>query len=200
MTTDPQELQTFRKRLGRVEKENRLMKRTGLVLLSLVALAVVMGQARPNRTVEATAFVLKDDSGIVRAKLFVDPLRQGPSLSLYDSSGVARVTLAQGDKGSSAGLFLYNDPPERYGGAEMLLTPDGATVLLASAKHGNLIALSTNSPTVPGPALEISDAEGYSATLGASESKAPGTGERRTTSAASISLTDKNRKVIWSAP
>jgi hypothetical protein len=85
-------------------------------------------------------------------------------------------------------------------GAEMLLTPDGATVLLASAKHGNLITLSTNSPTVPGPALEISDAEGYSATLGASESKAPGTGERRTTSAASISLTDKTRKVIWSAP
>jgi hypothetical protein len=196
MTTDLQDLRTIRERLGRVEKENRQLKRIGLALLSLVAAGLVMGQARPTPTLEATAFVVKDDRGVVRAKLFVDPVGQAPSLLLYDSAGVARLRLMQSGKGNSAGLILYNDPPELHGGAEMLLTPDGATVLLGGTKHG-IAGLST---TVPGPAVYVGDGEGYGATLGASEIDIPGTGEKRKTSAASISLVDKNQKVIWSAP
>ncbi len=198
MIIDLQDLQTITERLGRIEKENRLLKRIGLVLLSVVAVAFVMGQARPARTLEATAFILKDETGMVRAKLFMDPTINGPSLSLYDSKGQRRVWLNQNSKRDAEGLILYSDPPEQYGSAQVLLTPDGASLNLLSAKLKGGILLATNS--IPGPALEIVDAKGFSANVGVGELDVPATGEKRTTSAASIILHDKNGKVIWSAP
>ena len=196
--TQPTDNQDLMVRVGRLERQARRLKVLIVTFTLGMGATVLMGQAGPVRTLEATAFILKDETGMVRAKLFIDPTVKGPSLSLYDSKGQRRVWLNQNSKRDAEGLILYSDPPEQYGSAQVLLTPDGASLNLLSAKLKGGILLATNS--IPGPALEIVDAKGFSANVGVGEIEVPGTGEERTTSAASIILHDKNGKVIWSAP
>lgn len=180
-------------RLEKIERENRIVKMVGLILLLAVGAAVAMAQAPTKRTIVADEFVLKDNAGKVRARLYMD--RGGPMLSLYDASGVERANLMQNE--GTAGLILYHDPGERYGGAEMLLTPDGSTLFLNDIKHHSLVALTT---WPVGPSLQVADQEGYSTIVGAAETESPVSGKSQETSAAAITLFGKSKDVIWTAP
>ena len=46
--------------LEKLERQNRRMKQAGVVALIIAAAVLLMGQASPNRTVEANEFVLRD--------------------------------------------------------------------------------------------------------------------------------------------
>ena len=188
------EVNTVAERLDKLERQNRQMKICGGLVILPLAAVFLMGQSASNRKIEASEFVLKDQQGTVRAKLFME--HDGASLSFYDSGSVRRINLTQPNP-NVAGLFLYNDPAEKYGGAEMMLTPDGSTLMLTSTKHQNVAAISTDAH---GPALDIPDADGYTATIGSSDSVIRSTGEKRKTSAASISLMGGDKSVMWSAP
>jgi hypothetical protein len=83
-------------RLGRVERENRRLKQIGLGVLVLAGAVLLMAQARPNRTIEAESFVLKDANGRIRARLEMD-LGNRPTLSLLDAKGLPLASLAGGD-------------------------------------------------------------------------------------------------------
>jgi hypothetical protein len=48
--------------------------------------------------------------------------------------------------------------------------------------------------------MQVDDAEGFAATLGATDLVTPRTGEKHKTSAASLVLFDKDKNVIWKAP
>ena len=63
------ELQDVLRRVETLEIENRRLKRAVLTLALLAAVVLAMGQARPNRSVEANEFALKDGAGAVRARL-----------------------------------------------------------------------------------------------------------------------------------
>lgn len=89
------ELTSILVRLGQVETENRRLKRAGLGFLVLVGGLILMGQAKPNRTIEAERFVLNDASGRVRAKLEMTVNR--PTLSLLDEKGFPVVSLVAGE-------------------------------------------------------------------------------------------------------
>jgi hypothetical protein len=54
--------------------------------------------------------------------------------------------------------------------------------------------------TSEGPSLQLSDKEGFQAELGASSLVTLKTGETHRTSAASVVLFGKDKKVLWSAP
>ena len=56
-------------RVEKLEKQNWLFKRCGLLLLLSASALVVMGQARPPRIIEAQTFILKDAKGYIRAEL-----------------------------------------------------------------------------------------------------------------------------------
>jgi hypothetical protein len=195
--TDQIDTQDLIARVDKLERQTRRLKVMTMAFALGIGATMLMGQAGPVRTLEATAFILKDDTGMVRAKLFMDPVGNGPSLSLYDSNGARRVLIFQGSKSDAEGLILYNYPPAQIGDAQVLVTPDGASLNLLSARHG-AVSLATNS--LAGPGLEIVDGKGFTAEIGVGELDVPATGEKRTTSAASIILHDKNGKVIWSAP
>ncbi|GEM_PF-1661513 len=66
MAAENPELQSIRERLEKLERQNRWFKRAGIAALLLAAAVVVMGQARPSRTVTANKFVLQDSQGRAR--------------------------------------------------------------------------------------------------------------------------------------
>lgn len=91
-------------RLERLEQSNRRLKICGLVMLLGLAGVFAMGQARPPlQTVEAQEFVVKDASGVVRARLGAS--QGAASLSLSHEGG--RVNLvASGVRGQGGHLAL----------------------------------------------------------------------------------------------
>jgi len=94
------ELSNILARLGRVERENRRLKRMAVGVLVLAGAVILMGQARPsNRTIEAERFVLKDASGRIRARLEME-LSDRPTLALLDAKGFPLVSLEAGESPS----------------------------------------------------------------------------------------------------
>ena len=192
MQTTESTLEVLAHRVAKLEVQNQRLKKAGIAWMVVAVAFIVMGQAQTNRTLEANEFVLKDETGKARAKLHMERGRD-PSLSLYDASGVERAKLSQGK--DAVVLTFWNNPTERYGGLQLLLTPDSSNLMLVGMKKGSVISLSTVSP-----ALSISDSEGYEATVGVNELELPKTGETHKSSAASIKLFGKDREVLWSAP
>jgi len=78
------------------------------------------------------------------------------------------------------------------GGATTLLTPG----FLMVGMDKDLVIINTSE----GPSLNLIDKEGFEADLGNSSLVTVKTGEKHQTSAASVVLFGKDRKVLWSAP
>ncbi len=152
-------------------------------------------------TLQATSneFILMDDSGNKRARLFMTkkktenitlpgtsdsvPMTFNPThtLTLYDEKAQTKVMLDSNDisflnaKGSLGG---------QLGSGLLTVAGDGGT---------------SGAMMVPGQ-MAIFDAEGFSAVLGVTTLGTPHTGETHRRSAASLVLFDKNRNVIWKVP
>lgn len=78
--------------------------------------------------------------------------------------------------------------------AVTLLVPGLVTVQTNSGKDRVII------DTSEGPSVHVADKEGFSAELGVSSLVITKTGYKSQTSAASIALFGKDKKVLWSAP
>lgn len=80
-------------RVARLERENRRIKRLGLMALVVTGLIITLGQARPQQpdVIRATKFVLVDDNGQQRATLGIE--NGGPALVLEDTNGRGVVQL-----------------------------------------------------------------------------------------------------------
>jgi hypothetical protein len=114
-------------RLHQLERSNRRLKMAGLVsLIGLVAIGV-MGQARPAPlTVEAQEFVVKDATGVVRARLGAS--QAAASLTLSHEGG--RATLAvSGGRGHGAHLAI-SDAAGKIKGL-LLLNPETVGLYLS---------------------------------------------------------------------
>ncbi len=100
-------MEILARRLDRVERENRVLKRAGVVALAVIAAVVLMGQAtesKVEKVVEAERFVVRDSSGNLRAAL------DESGLSLFDkektrvrlgveADGIARLVIrGEGEK------------------------------------------------------------------------------------------------------
>lgn len=202
MLSENRELDVIRKRLEKVEKENRRLKRFGLGFLLLVAAAVTMGQARPNRTSEAEEFVVKDPQGHVRATLGFS--LGAPMLVLYDKAGTMKASLMVGANGIP-GFSLFD-----AAGNQTVSLADGEGGPTLGLQEGAQRPLSVEEVIKqPGIVLHagkdqiglmVEDREGFSAVLGTADLVTPRTGETHETSAASVVLFGKDKNVIWSAP
>jgi hypothetical protein len=194
MELSSSDLQSLVARVERLERQNRLLKRIGLTLFLSGAAFVVMGQARPSRTVEAERFVLKDTGGRMRGLLAAGDENNGPGLLLYDSNGEIQVAITVKLQ-SGPDFTLFNPVDKAY-----FKVSSGKVEL--GVPHKSYMQLNA----LPGPSaldalhLLLRDEAGYSAILGSVELNAGQAGERHTTSAASLKLFDKNNNVIWSAP
>ncbi|SRR5258708_641634 len=241
-------------RLEKLERENRQMKRLGIVLAVLASTFFISGQAHINKTIDANEFVLKDGNGKVRARLSMQTDK--PSLFFYDDKGGIPLSLSGGDepfvnlirvgteetvtlganrgfcgvgiyeKNIRAGLSIQKGVPglELYDAqgkprAAINATEDRASIYLNNAQHkmastmwaeedGSGIGVIGSTGifrvnfggVIGGPVMSIEDKEGYSTQIGSSDLVVPKTGRTERTSAASVVLFDKDKKVLWSAP
>ena len=212
MSEPAQQQRSLESRISQLEKESRTWKRIGLVSLLFLACIGLMGQAKQRRTptptpppvaspppprakiVEAEGFVLKDTNGRVRAELAMSGA--GPSLKLRDESGSALVTLSLNDSAPSGPLLLLSDPQHHASFALSVLEGAGSQLSLAGERPDIQLRLRT---APDGTALELSDKDGFSATIG-NGVQAAKNGKAKKTSAASIALFGKDRRVLWSTP
>jgi hypothetical protein len=226
--TESEELKQIARRIEAVERENRRLRRITLSFVVLAAAVLLMGQARPNRTIEAEKLVLKDANGKVRARLELDSMDR-PNLALLDAKGFPTVSLSGGD-----GPFLTICAAPRYSSAAVVgcdqqvqiggFSKEQFGIALygkddGNPHHGILAGLGIHEGVpaldlwnkdltehaslnmdAPGPSLDLSDKQGFMATIGSTDLETSRTGETHKTSAASIVLLGKSGNVLWSAP
>jgi hypothetical protein len=191
-------------RIERLEGQNRILKRGGLVCLVVIGSIGLMGQSqrKPTRApapatpknIEAESFILKDSSGRVRAELSMSGT--GPSFKLHDQSGAALVTLSLNDAAPGGPFLLLSDPQHHAGLSMSVLEGAGSQISLTGARADIQAHIGV---TPDGTNLGLSDQDGFSTNIGSGIQPAKG-GQVKKTSAASITFFNKDRKVLWSAP
>jgi hypothetical protein len=165
-------------RVEKLEKQNRFLKRAGLALLVLPAALIFMGQSRAPRAIEAEDFILRDAAGTKRAELSMGADAAG--LLFFNSKGQTSSFLTDG-------MILLGDPQNTKVKPESGLRESGYVML---------------SMVDSAPRVQLRDSDGFSASLGVTDTVTVGTGQTHKSSAASLTLfgAGKPEKVLWSAP
>jgi hypothetical protein len=84
-------------RVAKLEAQNRRFRKAIIAALVVASAVAVMGQVRTSRVLEANEFVLKDNSGTVRARLSADTTNR-PTLTFYGEKNHISASLAGGDE------------------------------------------------------------------------------------------------------
>jgi hypothetical protein len=171
MTSQTPDMQSVFERLENLERQNRRLKQATAVAFIIVSSMVLLAQTTTNRTLEATAFVLKDADGKVKGRLAV--VDGYPKFCLYGSGD---------EKSTVASVELSINP---FTGPYLIISGKGET--------GNMAYLQSNR-------LTISDEKRFSSVLGVTNTRNTHTGEEHQTSAASLTFFNEKENVIWQVP
>jgi hypothetical protein len=210
MENDRQKLQ-LEIRIGRLEAQNRRFKLGALTLLVAFVSVSLLGQVKPPHKsapkagatsasagtpdqLEAHSFVLKDANGKVRAELSMNGT--GPGLKLRDANGVPLVTLALNDDSPEGPLMLLSDPQHHASVSVSVLNGMGSQLSLVGERP-DIQARMVVAPA--GTSFEMSDSDGFTTSIGNGLQAGKGKQPKQTT-AASITLYGKDRKLLWSTP
>jgi hypothetical protein len=211
-------------RLAKLERQNRRWKHLGLLLLLIAGSGFLLAQAprKPARAGPAPAtpaasydtlvvhrVELRDKAGKLRGVWTVDD--SGSGLALYDTAGKSRVFLGVDAEGPA--LAFYDTAGK--GRALLSATAEGSILNLSDAtgKPRAALAVFADAPglllydaagkisaRLSQDSLRLEDAQQFQAVVGVTETEVINMGERRTTSAAAVTLFGKDGKVIWRAP
>ena len=146
------------------------------------------------KNIEAESFILKDANGKVRAELSMGGT--GPSLKFRDQAGMALVTLSLNDSAPNGPFLLLSDP-QHHAGLSMSVLEGAGSQLSLTGERADVQAHIAVTPE--GTSLALSDGEGFTANLGSGMQPSKN-GQVKKTTAASITLLNKDRKLLWSAP
>ena len=199
------ELLELGKRLERVERSVRRYRAAlGIVCLLLaVGLLSTFGFFATGHAHAATSapaqivarsFVLVDANGRTRAKLWVDHLLGQTSLSLYDQTGAARVSLAIN---YGPALLMFFD---KAGKVRVVLGDNSGEPLVAlyDKAETTRVGLSVGDD---GPRLRLYDKAGkMRAALGTVPLENTATGSTETRAESSLVLFNQRGRVLWKAP
>lgn len=192
MTSDPSDLHSLVERVVKLEQQNRRLKWGGVAVLAVFSAVVLMGQAAPPpRIVEAQKFVLKDADGKVRGWMGV--MATGSELMLGNDNAQPMMRLLVST--DSSNLHFYG---VRKGGMTLAVDSGDPSLSIVGADGSGGAGITFGEG---GPGLTIEDGKGFSIVAGTAQLKAPAGGEgHQHTSAASVVLLDRNKKVLWRAP
>ena len=165
MTSQTPDMQSVLERLEKLERQNRWLKRLG-VLGFLVACAVLlMAQTKPQNVhfekVEARQFVLRDAAGRARAYLDAQDSPTGVAgLTLYGGDGKLRAALTL--QGNEPSVVFYDARGPRAGFSASGLTIRDTNLKLRLAlqlyeRGPSLNLYDGESEIVPGAMLDLTD-------------------------------------------
>ncbi|MDE3109305.1 MAG: hypothetical protein KGL02_05120 [Acidobacteriota bacterium] len=197
-------------RIERLEEQNRRWRRGAMIALVAVVSIGLTAQTRSKRrhapahqpaaapgipkNIEAESFTLKDDSGRVRAELAMSGT--GPSLKLFDEHGSALAVFCVNDTAPGGPFVTLSDPAHHAGLSMSVLEGAGSELSMMGEGENAQVHIGV---TKDGTTLELFDQDGFSTDLG-NGMQTTRSGKLKKTSAASIALFNKDRKVLWSAP
>jgi hypothetical protein len=208
MSSHP-EKQPLEVRIERLERQNRLFRRGALTCLIALVSVSLMGQAkRPRKAapapapavpvvpdkIEAGSFILKDSNGKIRAELSM--AATGPTFNLLDENGTPLMKLSLNDGTPQGPMMLLSDSQHHAGFSLSVLEGMGSQLSLVGARP-DIQARMVVAPE--GTSLEMSDADGFTTSIGNGMQPVKGKEPKKTT-AASVTLYGKDRKVLWSTP
>jgi hypothetical protein len=203
------EKQPLEIRIERLEAQNRRFKLCALTLLVALVSVSLLAQTKQTKKaapkpalaapvipdqIEAHSFLLKDANGKVRAELSMTGT--GPGLKLRDESGTALVTISLNDDNPQGPLMLMSDPQHHAGVSISVLNGMGSQLSLVGERPDIQARLAV---APDGTSFEMSDSNGFTTSIGNGLQSSKGKQPKQTT-AASISLYGKDRKLIWSTP
>jgi hypothetical protein len=119
---------------------------------------------------------------------------QGAAVSLIVSK--ASPSLAMVGVDGAASLSIIGPPALSLTGAGGLSSVLNRDALLFIGGEDGDVSLGVRH----GPGLALTDGQGFHSVLGVTKTVSTGTGEHHQTSAAALTMFDKEGKVIWSAP
>ncbi len=196
MNSELPDLKNLQDRLLKLESQNRRLKQLGFAALIVVTSLAVMGQAPSPKTVEAHEFILRDDSGNVRAKLSMNE-HANPEMVFLDEKGGARIKL-EGENGSFYGgvISVFDSHGQQRG---LFAARDtGGGISLLDSKGRPRTTLSPGDLWIAG-GVRLEDDDGFAAWLG--RTGLLNQGETHPASAASLILVDNpHGKILWKAP
>jgi hypothetical protein len=196
-------------RIANLERQNRLFRRGLLTCLITLVSVVLMAQTKhPRKTtsattpaasaipdkIEAGSFILKDSTGKVRAELSM--AGTGPTFKLRDESGIPLVTLSLNDGAPQGSMLLLSDPQHHDSVSVSVLQGMGSQLSLAGERPDIQARMAV---TPDGTSLDMSDSDGFTTSIGNGMQAGKGKQPKKTT-AASVTLYGKDRKLLWSAP
>lgn len=191
MTCATPELTAIAERVSTLERQNRVL-RQGMIANIVVFLSIIlMGQAKPSpRIVEAQQFVLKDANGAVHGRLGVLP--KGSEMILGNDTAQPIMSMRVGT--DSGDLHFYGT---RRSGMNLGINSGSPSISIQDVDgHGSAgLTFGEN-----GPSLKLEDGDGFSTLIGTTPIEKLGEGQAQHTTAASVVLYDKRKKVLWRAP
>jgi len=204
MSSHP-ETQPLEVRIERLERQNRLFRRGALTCLIALVSVGLMGQTKHPRKaapaapvvpekIEAGSFIMKDSNGKIRAELSM--AATGPTFKLLDESGTPLMKLSLNDGSPQGPMMLFSDAQHHAGFSLSVLQGMGSQLSLVGARP-DIQARMEVAPE--GTSLEVSDADGFTTSIGNGMQASKGKQPKKTT-AASVTLYGKDRKVLWSTP
>jgi hypothetical protein len=206
MSSHP-EKQPLEVRIEKLERQNRLFRRGALTCMIALVSVGLMGQTKHPRKaapaptapmipekIEAQSFILKDSNGKIRAELSM--AGTGPGLKLRDENGTPLITISLNDGNPQGPMMLFSDPQHDAGFSLSVLQGMGSQMSLVGARP-DIQARIEVAPD--GTSFEMSDANGFATSIGNGMQASKGKQPKKTT-AASITLYGKDRKVLWSTP
>ena len=153
-----------------------------------------------------------DSSNRVRAKLFMQD--NSPRLEMLDTGGKRRLTMQMESDGALISLVATDGSQLNMGTSS---TTSGANI--NAVRSGSVAGAQIKMDYVISPGfagfysgdklinivpkdsrIEVKDADGFETHLGSTELQSPTTGTETRTSAAALTMFDKDKKVIWSVP
>jgi hypothetical protein len=158
MESYSQGLEQIQDRLLKLERQNRRFKQLGALALIATASLLVMGQASPKKTVEANEFILRDNSGNVRARLSVEETPSSPGQAqfvLLDKEGKTTVTMDSGYFGVFGGTLVLSD---QQANKRVVVSADksvGGTLSLNDEKGMSGTVLQTTAAVLPDATVSV---------------------------------------------
>jgi hypothetical protein len=197
--TIEERLANVEQELGRAKRRNRLLLGAillvagGLIIPAVFETTAFRARAQATGTakeIHANAFILEDQNGKTRARLFAD--RYGPELILADENGKSRVRLTVDEFNATLVLSDENGKPR----AQLDADNDGATLGLSDENGKSHASLSMFND---GPVLTLYDEKGNARLVAGMTHTLMPDGKTITYPESSLVLFGPDGKVIWSA-